>query len=279
MKPTATALTLLDAYLAMWIAPVIALVTALYLILVRPEAVLVAAPILLFWWLSPAIIWWVSEPLARRTSKLTPDQTVFLRKTARKTWAYFENLVGVQDNWLPPDNYQVYREVGVAHRTSPTNMGMALLANLSAYDFGYLPLGGLIERTANTLRTMERLERYHGHFYNWYDTQSLQPLLPMYVSTVDSGNLGGHLLTLQPGLLALPDQPILAVRWLEGLVDTFGVLLENTPGMTPHQLIPLQMALDVAIKDRPVTLAAVKHCLEHLTALDCRSLPCKRFPS
>lgn len=146
-------------------------------------------------------------------------------------------------------------------------MGMALLANLAAYDFGYLPLGGLIERTANTLRTMERLERYHGHFYNWYDTQSLQPLLPMYVSTVDSGNLGGHLLTLQPGLLALPDQPILAARWLEGLVDTFGVLLENTQGMTPHQLIPLQAALETAKTTRPTTLAAAKHCLEHLMAL------------
>lgn len=255
------------AYRTMWIAPFIAVVTGLYLVLVRPEALLIAAPILLLWWLAPAIIWWVSEPLARRTSKLTPDQTVFLRKTARKTWAYFENLVGVQDNWLPPDNYQVYRDVGVAHRTSPTNMGMALLANLSAYDFGYLPLGGLIERTANTLRTMERLERYHGHFYNWYDTQSLQPLLPMYVSTVDSGNLGGHLLTLQPGLLALPDQPILAVRWLEGLVDTFGVLLENTPGMSPHQVIPLQTALDVATTARPTTLGEVKHCLEHLMVL------------
>ncbi len=254
-----------DAYRAMWIAPVIAVVAGLYLVLVRSEALLVAAPILLLWWLSPAIIWWVSEPLARRTSKLTPDQTVFLRKTARKTWAYFENLVAVQDNWLPPDNYQVYREVGVAHRTSPTNMGMALLANLSAYDFGYLPLGGLIERTANTLRTMERLERYHGHFYNWYDTQSLKPLLPMYVSTVDSGNLGGHLLTLQPGLLALPDQPILAVRWLEGLVDTFGIVLENTADRT--HLIALQTALNVAATTRPSTLTAVKHCLEHLIAL------------
>jgi len=188
------------AYRAMWIAPFIAVVTGLYLVMIRPETLLISAPILLLWWLSPAIIWWVSEPLARRTSKLTPDQTVFLRKTARKTWAYFENLVGVQDNWLPPDNYQVYRDVGVAHRTSPTNMGMALLANLAAYDFGYLPLGGLIERTANTLRTMERLERYHGHFYNWYDTQSLQPLLPMYVSTVDSGNLGGAFTDLATGV-------------------------------------------------------------------------------
>ncbi|QTR44466.1 hypothetical protein J9253_10395 [Thiothrix litoralis] len=258
---------LVDTYRTMWIAPFIAVTAGLYLVLTRPEALLVAAPILLAWWLAPAILWWVSEPLARRTSKLTPDQTVFLRKTARKTWAYFEHLVGVQDNWLPPDNYQVYREVGVAHRTSPTNMGMALLANLAAYDFGYLPLGGLIERTANTLRTMERLERYHGHFYNWYDTQSLQPLLPMYVSTVDSGNLGGHLLTLQPGLLALPDQPILAVRWLEGLQDTVGVLLDNTSDLTPPPLIPLRTALEAAASTRPTTLTAVKRCLEHLSDL------------
>ena len=87
----------------------------------------------------------------------------------------------------------------VAHRTSPTNMGLALLANLSAYDFGYISAGQLVERTTNAFLTMESLERHRGHFYNWYDTQSLKPLLPTYVSTVDSGNLAGHLLTLRPG--------------------------------------------------------------------------------
>ncbi len=97
----------------------------------------------------------------------------------------------------------------VAHRTSPTNMGLALLANLAAYDFGYISAGRLVERTANALHTMAALERHRGHFYNWYDTQSLQPLLPIYISTVDSGNLAGHLLTLRAGLLALPDQQIL----------------------------------------------------------------------
>ena len=88
-------------------------------------------------------------------------------------------------------------------------MGLALLANLSAYDFGYIPAGRLIVRTGNAFDTMESLERHRGHFYNWYDTKSLKPLLPAYVSTVDSGNLAGLLLTLRPGLLEIPDHRIL----------------------------------------------------------------------
>ncbi len=190
----------------MWIAPVIAVAAAIYLALSRPAALAVAGPILGLWFASPAIAWWISRPLARRAARLTADQTLFLRKLSRKTWAFFETFVGPEDHWLPPDNYQEHPVAVVAHRTSPTNMGLALLANLSAYDFGYISAGQLIERTANALHTMEALERHRGHFYNWYDTQSLKPLLPIYISTVDSGNLAGHLLTLRPGLLALPDQ-------------------------------------------------------------------------
>ena len=85
-------------------------------------------------------------------------------------------------------------------RTSPTNMGLSLLANLAARDFGYLSQGGLLRRTRDALATMQRLERYRGHFYNWYETRTLRPLLPLYVSSVDSGNLAGHLLTLSAGL-------------------------------------------------------------------------------
>ena len=102
----------------------------------------------------------------------------------------------------------------VAHRTSPTNMGLALLANLAAYDFGYLSAGELMERTDKAFATMQGLERHRGHFYNWYDTHSLKPLPPLYVSTVDSGNLAGHLLTLRPGLLALETQPSCSPRCL-----------------------------------------------------------------
>ena len=116
-------------------------------------------------------------------------------------------------HWLPPDNFQEHPVAVLAHRTSPTNMGLALLANLSACDFGYIQIGQLLTRTVDTLESMNSLERFQGHFYNWYDTLTLKPLLPHYVSSVDSGNLSGHLLTLRPGLLALADQPILCLLY------------------------------------------------------------------
>ena len=79
-----------------------------------------------------------------------------MRTAARKTWGFFETFVGAEDHWLPPDNYQEHPVAVVAHRTSPTNMGLALLANLAAYDFGYLTAGALIERTDKALATMRR---------------------------------------------------------------------------------------------------------------------------
>jgi cellobiose phosphorylase len=252
------------SFRSMWTAPVIAIGAALVLALSSPAALVVAGPILILWLVSPAIAWWISRPLARREARLTADQTFFLRKLARKTWAFFETFVGPEDHWLPPDNYQEYRGAAVAHRTSPTNMGLALLANLSAYDFGYIPAGQLIERTARALRTMQSMERHRGHFYNWYDTLSLKPLHPAYVSTVDSGNLAGHLLTLRPGLLALPDRPILEARWFEGLRDTLGILADAVGGATPAALAPFQKDLDSARDSRPTTLAAARLTLDRL---------------
>ncbi len=213
-------------YRMMGVAPALAGVTALGLAMAKPLVLIVAGPMLLLWFASPAIAWWMSRPLTRRESRLTADQTDFLHTVSRKTWAFFETFVGPKDHWLPPDNVQEHPVAAVAHRTSPTNMGMSLLANLAAYDFGYLPVGRLIQRTASALQTMKSLERYRGHFFNWYDTQSLKPLQPIYISSVDSGNLAGSLLTLQPGLLALIDAPILNVRWLDGISDTFRVLVD-----------------------------------------------------
>ena len=221
-------------------------------------------PILGLWFASPAIAWWISRPLTRRAARLTADQTIFLRKLSRKTWAFFETFVGPEDHWLPPDNYQEHPVTVVAHRTSPTNMGLALLANLSAYDFGYISAGQLIERTANALHTMEKLERHRGHFYNWYDTQSLKPLLPTYVSTVDSGNLAGHLLTLRPGLLALPDHKILGARFFDGLSDTLRVLVDVAGEAAPAQLAQFQKHLESAYDSRPATLTAARLCLDRL---------------
>ncbi|MDD5762690.1 MAG: glucoamylase family protein, partial [bacterium] len=251
---------------SMWIAPVIAAAATIHLEFSRPVALATAGPILALWFASPAIAWWISRPLARRQAALSADQILFLRKLSRKTWAFFETFVGPEDHWLPPDNYQEYRVGAVAHRTSPTNMGLALLANMAAYDFGYLPQGQLVERTENALRTMETLARHRGHFYNWYDTQSMEPLLPLYVSTVDSGNLSGHLLTLRQGLLELPDHAILGERWLEGISDTFQVLVDAVDGPLPSTLPQFGGILESSSGSRPTTLAAAMLCLERLTA-------------
>ncbi len=257
---------LVASYRSMWIAPAIAAAAVISLALSRTVALAVAGPMLALWVASPAVVWWICRPLAPRSPRLTAEQVLFLRKLSRKTWAFFETFVGPEDHWLPPDNYQEYRVAVVAHRTSPTNMGLALLANLSAYDFGYLSAGQLIERTANAFRTMESLERHLGNFYNWYDTQSLRPLSPLYVSTVDSGNLAAHLLTLRRGLLALPDQKILESRWVEGLRDTLGVLMDAAGGAPMAQLAAIQKELAAAGDSRPTTLAAARRCLDQLAA-------------
>jgi cyclic beta-1,2-glucan synthetase len=257
---------LVATYRSMWIAPVVAAAALICLALTRPAALAPAGLILGLWMASPGIAWWISLPLAQRRVDLSADQTVFLRRVARKTWSFFETFVGPDDHWLPPDNYQELTSAKVAHRTSPTNMGLALLSNLSAYDFGYISAGQLIERTANALGTMEALERHRGHFYNWYDTLTLDPLPPLYISTVDSGNLAGHLLTLRPGLLAVPDQKILGARFLEGLSDTLGIL-ESSEGMAAAvRLTRLQEDVESARETRPVTLTAARLCLERLVA-------------
>ena len=224
--------TLACNWRAMWMSPALALLVAAGLLLARPQALAAAGAILLLWCSAPVIAWWISRPIVPPEVVLTAEQARFLRALARKTWAFFDTYVGADDNWLPPDNMQEHPVLVVAHRTSPTNIGLALLANLTAHDFGYITGGQLIERTGNTLAAMNKLERHadSSHFYNWYDTKSLQPLHPIYISTVDSGNLSGHLLTLQPGLLALQDLPIIGPQIMDGLVVTCGLLQEAAGG-------------------------------------------------
>jgi cellobiose phosphorylase len=253
---------------SMWIGPVTAVAATITLVQSSPGVLALAGPILALWFASPAIAWWISRPLAHRQEKLTAAQTLFLRRLSRKTWAFFETFVGPDDNWLPPDNYQEHPSPVVAHRTSPTNMGLALLANLSAYDFGIISAGRLIERTTQALHTMEGLERHRGHFYNWYDTQSLKPLPPHYISSVDSGNLAGHLLTLRPGLLEVAGQRILGSRFFEGLNDTLGIIMDEEnaapAGSAPARLAQLRQDLEAAILSQPATLTAMGLCIDRL---------------
>jgi len=208
----------------MAVAPALAAITFAGLAVGRPEALVAALPVLLLWAAAPAIIWWLNQPLARRQSTLSDAQVQQLRALARRTWAFFETFVGPADHHLPPDNVQEHPVKRVAHRTSPTNIGLSLLATLAARDFGYLTTTELIERTGATLDTMARMERHRGHWFNWYDTQTLQPLRPAYVSSVDSGNLAGHLMTLRAGLKGLADGPLHDDALFGGLEDTLRLL-------------------------------------------------------
>ncbi len=255
------------SYASMWIAPALALITMLVLAYLRVDVLVIAMPVLFLWFTAPGIAWWLSEPLPGSDQKLSEQQSYFLRKTARKTWAFFERFVVVEDNWLPPDNFQEQPGPIIAHRTSPTNIGMTLLANLSAYDFGYLASGPLLERTVNTFNTMVLLERHQGHFYNWYDTQSLKPLAPRYISSVDSGNLAGHLLTLRMGLLTLADQPIVSTRVFEGIQDTLGVLIDANSDANSVNMTQLQAELETARAINPSNLSATYQALEKICSI------------
>ncbi len=258
--------SLAGAWARMWITPVLAVGAGVSLSLLRPSSLGAAAPILLLWFAAPVITWQISRPLVRREARLTGDQLQFLRGIARKTWAFFDTYVGPDDHWLPPDNYQESPAPGLAHRTSPTNMGLALLSNLSACDFGYISAGRLVERTARAFQAMLAMERHRGHFYNWYDSQSLAPLEPRYISSVDSGNLAGHLLTLRPGLLALVSDPILPPRVFQGLRDTFGLVADTARGAPTTAMTRLQKAIDAACESPPGTIPDGRLTLERLAA-------------
>ncbi|MDQ1108565.1 cyclic beta-1,2-glucan synthetase [Stenotrophomonas rhizophila] len=209
----------------------------------RPQALPLALPFLLAWTFAPALMAWLGRPPAEIVAELSGTQRAFLGRLARRTWSFFQAWVREQDNWLPPDNIQEHPALVVARRTSPTNIGLSLLANLSAWDFGYLQQGAVAERTALAFGTLDQLPRHRGHFLNWYDTETLAPLPPRYVSTVDSGNLAGHLLTLRQGLLALVDAPVLAPHTFDGLADTLGVLDEERQRLRPGDA-PLAEALN-----------------------------------
>ena len=204
----------------MWPAPVIAIGIAVLVGIVGPGRLLIASPILVLWLISPAIVFASGRPLPHRDTAPSRRERAAFRAVARQTWRFFEELIGPADHWLVPDNYQENRQDVIAHRTSPTNIGLQLLATMSAYDLGYISYAGMLDRLEPTFDTLLRMQRYRGHFYNWYDTRTLAPLVPAYISTVDSGNLAGYLLTLRSGLTSLADSaPVIDACVLEGLED------------------------------------------------------------
>jgi cyclic beta-1,2-glucan synthetase len=206
----------------------------------------VAAPLVALWLVSPAVARTVSVPrgLERRANASAADVQA-LRRTARRTWRFFEVLVSAADNWLPPDNFQEDPAPEVAHRTSPTNLGLYLLSVVSARDFGWIGAAQAIERLEATLATMIRMARFRGHFFNWYDTRDLRVLEPKYISSVDSGNLGGHLIAVANACREWRQSPMAAASRRAGIADALALTAEQavdlrhgrrTQTVTPRQL-------------------------------------------
>ena len=245
-----------DHYKIMGACAVSSILAAVLLLVVQPTTLLVAGPVLLAWLAGPLIAWWISLPYPCKAASVTGAEQRQLGRWARQTWHYFDNFVGEADHWLPPDHVQGDPPTTVASRTSPTNIGLALVSGLTAYDLGYLPAAALLDRTGHMLQSMLLLERHRGHFYNWYNTRTLQPAEPRYVSSVDSGNLWGTLTVLSAGLEELRSRPLIPPRLFQGLQDTVEVIANirrpPTIARCPRaQAAPAMWndALDVCIAD------------------------------
>src|SRR3989442_1503369 len=215
----------------------LACVAAVLSVWLRPAAWPIALPFLLLWAASPAVARWSSLPwLAVRTKAPSAAEARALRLIARRTWRFFTTFVGAEDHALPPDNFQEDPNPVVAHRTSPTNLGLYLLATWAARDFGWLGTPDTVERLEATLQTMMGLERFRGHFYNWYATRDLRALDPRYVSSVDSGNLAGHLITLAHACRELIDGPRPGAA-LAGIEDAVSLVRESLNALADRERV------------------------------------------
>ena len=216
----------------------------------RPQAWAAAAPFILLWLAAPAVARRISlRPVFHEANPLSPADARALRLIARRTWHFYEAFVSAEDNALPPDNFQETPKPVVAHRTSPTNIGLYLLSTVCACDFGWLGALDTVGRLEATLGTMSRMELFRGHFYNWYDTRDLHPLEPKYVSSVDSGNLAGHLVALGNSCRELAKKSLPGARLLAGMEDVTRLLGEALSGIaeTPRTHIVTRKQLSHAV--------------------------------
>ncbi len=264
-------------YRAMIAAPVLAILIEMLVLWLRPSVWMYALPFLVVWAISPIVAYMASLPrIKTELDQLPATDQVFLRDVARRTWRFFERFVGPDDHYLAPDNFQQDPQAKIAHRTSPTNVGLALLSTVTAHDFGWIGRFETIERLELSFESIERLELFRGHLFNWYDTQSLQPLEPRYVSTVDSGNLAGHLVALSQSCFELKIKPILGVWILDGLRDalrqarTASLQLEKTlPSFAAKPAMAVLKQLEDSLSDVPTSLGEWAKKLDSLHVLAC----------
>lgn len=201
----------------------------------------------LFWIGSPAFAWVISRSAETEDRlHLSARDMHALRIAARRTWHYFENFVTDEHHHLPPDNFQESPAPVVAPRTSPTNIGVYLLSVVSARDFGWISLADTINRIEMTMTTIENMPRSRGHLFNWYDTKTLKPLHPLYISSVDSGNLAGHLVAVAATCAEWAEAPSVHLQGdFGGVLDVVAILSESLDELPDdrRQLRPLRQRL------------------------------------
>lgn len=214
--------------------PLFAICFAILLIALKPQNLLPALPFLTLWLIAPQILTWSCRLDEKQPPRLRPNQLLELQTLAYRTWLYFRDYAGPDDHWLPPDHFQEEPRGIIAHHTSPTNIGLGLLATMAAYDLGAIGLLNLTLRLQSTFDTLSQLEHHRGHLYNWYDTRSLEPLPPRYISTVDSGNLAGALLTIKQACRGIPSEPLLRFQRFQGLTVLLSLLEEQVNSLPPQ---------------------------------------------
>ncbi|SMO63466.1 GH36-type glycosyl hydrolase domain-containing protein [Fodinibius sediminis] len=212
----------------MWINIAWSILCIVLVWIYKPIILILVAPFAVSWMAAPALAYSISQRHKTEETSFSADEIKELRIYARQTWHYFEKYVNEDHSWLPPDNFQEEPYIGAVSRTSPTNMGLALVATYTAYEFGYITISELLDRLGNMLGSMKLLDRHKGHFFNWYSTLQGQVLNPRYISTVDSGNLAASLVIVKQGLLRLGEKKWLDENGWNGLRDTARVLEELT---------------------------------------------------
>lgn len=220
----ATAGKTLTCYIkSMYIASIIALVVAALAFNYSLSLGWLMTPICAIWFISPLSAYIIGLRLPKEKEDISKKDEVFIREISRRTWCYYEDFVNKENNYLAPDNYQEDPEKGIAYRTSPTNVAMGLITNITAYDIGFIGINSVLERLNKGIESINRLEKYHGHLYNWYDTKSMKPLWPRYISTVDSGNLVGYYWVIIESLKEYKSNPIIREVYIKGLVEALSL--------------------------------------------------------
>jgi cyclic beta-1,2-glucan synthetase len=245
----------------------LAIVVAALVAICTPASLPLAVPFVVLWIAAPLIAHVVSRTSATMVSEdLTPEEIRVVRMFSRRTWHFFEHFVDEQDHWLPPDNVQDDPKSVVATRTSPTNIGMYLLATVTARDFGWIGTLEMVERLQRTFATMQQLEQWHGHLYNWYDTRTLQRLEPDYVSTVDSGNLCGHLLTVSSACRQMVEQPLPIEAAAAGIDDAIALVRQAAA------------APGTDARSQTLTLTHLQMCIVSLTTVQAAPVSAADWP-